>query len=70
MRVDMRTVMRARGAFGAGFAVLGLVTAVRVAMVPGPWQSKIVGLALGLVMLGLGITRIVQYQQWRRSQPR
>jgi hypothetical protein len=70
MRDNMRTVMRARGAFGAGFALLGLVTAVRVAIIPGAWQSKIVGFGFGLVMLGLGITRIVQYQQWRRSQPR
>ncbi|MGD1066357.1 MAG: hypothetical protein ABR975_06030 [Vulcanimicrobiaceae bacterium] len=69
MRVNMRTVMRARGAFGAGIAVLGLVITIRVVLAAGPLGTKVPGLALGVVMLGLGITRIVQYQQWRRSQP-
>jgi hypothetical protein len=67
MRIDRSSVYRLRAAFGLGFVVLGLVTLWRVATAPGPSNSKIIGGALALALMGLGIGRLVQYQRMRAS---
>jgi hypothetical protein len=66
MRVDQRAVYLYRGLFGVGFIVLGLVVAYRVAIVPGPWRAKALGLLVPIVMVALGGVRVGQYVRARR----
>jgi len=56
-----------RAAFGVGFVVLGAIALYRVLEAAAPVNSKLIGGALGAVMIGLGVFRIVQYLRWRRS---
>ena len=56
-----------RAAFGFGFIVLGVLALYRVLTAAAPVNSKLIGGALGAVMIGLGIFRIVQYLRWRRA---
>jgi cadmium resistance protein CadD (predicted permease) len=56
-----------RAAFGLGFIVLGAIALYRVLTTAAPVNSKLIGGALGVVMIGLGIFRIVQYLRWRRA---
>jgi hypothetical protein len=55
-----------RATFGLGFIVLGAVTLWRIATVPVPPGNKLIGLALALAMIGLGIARVTQYVRYRR----
>ncbi len=55
-----------RATFGLGFIVLGAVTLWRVATVAVPPGNKVVGVAAGILMIGLGAVRIVQYVRYRR----
>ncbi|HTW86205.1 MAG TPA: hypothetical protein VMD91_19190 [Candidatus Sulfotelmatobacter sp.] len=68
MRVTPDAIYHSRGAFGVGFLVLGAVVIWRDVAAADPWRSKLLGGAFGVVLLGLGITRIVQYVRWRRAQ--
>jgi hypothetical protein len=56
-----------RAAFGGGFVVLGALALFRVATTAAPLNSKLIGGALGLAMIGLGVFRIMQYLRWRRE---
>ena len=56
-----------RAAFGVGFLVLGAIALYRVLTTAAPANSKLIGGALGVVMIGLGIFRIVQYLRWRSA---
>jgi uncharacterized membrane protein YbhN (UPF0104 family) len=56
-----------RATFGVGFVVLGALALVRVATTAAPLNSKLIGGALGVVMIALGAFRIVQYLRWRRE---
>jgi hypothetical protein len=57
----------ARGFFGAGFLVLGALALYKVAVAAAPPGNKIMGGALGVAMILLGIYRIRQYLLWRRE---
>ena len=69
MRIDRNSVYLYRALFGVGFVVLGVVTAVRVALVHAPPGSKTLGLMLAVVMIGLGGVRVGQYVRARRRPP-
>jgi tellurite resistance protein TehA-like permease len=56
-----------RATFGLGFIVLGAIALYHVLTAAAPLNSKLIGAALGTVMIGLGIYRIVQYVRWRRA---
>lgn len=58
-------VYRARAFFGLGFLVLGAIALSRVATARAPPGNKIIGCALGVAMIALGIYRIVQYVRWK-----
>ncbi|HZX67829.1 MAG TPA: hypothetical protein VFE70_03040 [Candidatus Elarobacter sp.] len=58
-----------RALFGLGFVVLGVVTAVRIGMVPAPASNKVLGVMLAIVMIALGGVRIGQYLRARRGPP-
>lgn len=65
MRLNQTLLLRYRAAFGFGFIVLGAITLWRVIAATAPPNSKIVGALLGLVMIGLGVARIMQYVRGR-----
>ena len=67
MRVNQTTVLRYRAAFGLGFIVLGVVTLWRVATAAAPPQSKLIGAALAIVLIALGVVRVRQYARARRG---
>jgi hypothetical protein len=67
MRVDGRSVYLYRGLFGIGFIALGIVVAYQVAIVPGPWRSKALGVLVPIVMMALGGVRVGQYVRARRG---
>ncbi len=69
MRMN-RTLAAYRAFFGGGFVVLGAVTLWRIAVVPVPVNSKILGVLLAFAMIGLGVARIVQYVRLRAEPPR
>jgi uncharacterized BrkB/YihY/UPF0761 family membrane protein len=56
-----------RAAFGIGFVVLGAIALYRVVATAAPVNSKLIGGALGVVMIVLGAVRIAQYVRWRRA---
>ncbi|HZO95451.1 MAG TPA: hypothetical protein VFB22_17005 [Candidatus Baltobacteraceae bacterium] len=56
-----------RAVFGVGFVALGALAFARVALAAAPPGSKIVGGALGLAMIALGLVRIGLYVRWRRG---
>jgi hypothetical protein len=56
-----------RAMFGVGFLVLGGIALYRVVIAPAPPGNKIIGSALGLAMIALGIFRITQYLRWKRG---
>jgi len=59
---------RSRAVFGFGFVVLGAIALYRVVLAAGaPLNSKLIGGALGVAMIGLGVFRIAQYERWRRE---
>jgi len=68
MRMN-RTISAYRAFFGGGFVVLGAVTLWRVAAVPAPPTSKVLGVVLACAMIGLGVARIAQYVRLRREPP-
>ncbi len=68
-RTRYRVVYFSRALFGIGFVVLGTLALARVLLAAAPAGNKIVGGALGVAMVGLGIVRIGQYVRWRRSSP-
>lgn len=65
MRLNQRILLRYRAVFGAGFVLLGAITVWRVIIASAPPNSKILGGLLGVVMVGLGIARIMQYVRGR-----
>lgn len=65
MRLNQRILLRYRAVFGAGFVLLGAITVWRVIVAAAPPNSKILGGLLGVVMVGLGIARIMQYVRGR-----
>lgn len=67
MRVDRRTVVRYRAAFGVGFIALGLVVLWRIIVQPAPAANKGLGVVLALAMIGLGVARIMTYLKARRE---
>ena len=69
MRINQRMLLRYRAVFGAGFVLLGAVTVWRVLAATAPPNSKILGGLLGVVMVGLGIARIMQYVRGRGAGP-
>ena len=56
-----------RAVFGIGFLVLGGLVLARVLAAAAPAGSKVVGAALGVVMVTLGCVRIGQYLRLRRD---
>lgn len=65
MRLNQRILLRYRAVFGAGFVLLGAVTVWRVIVASAPANNKILGALLGIVMVGLGVARIMQYVRGR-----
>jgi hypothetical protein len=59
-------VMRMRAFFGLGFIGLGVVVLWRLAGAAGP-GSKVMGGALGAVMIALGVTRLIAFLRWQRG---
>jgi hypothetical protein len=68
-RVRYDVLYASRALFGLGFVVLGIISLVRVLLVHAPPNTKVLGCALGVVMIGLGVFRIGQYLRLRRSLP-
>jgi len=65
VRLNQRILLRYRAVFGAGFVLLGAVTVWRVIVASAPANNKILGALLGIVMVGLGVARIMQYVRGR-----
>ncbi len=63
----MSITYTSRAAFGVGFVVLGAIALDRVLTAAAPVNSKLIGGALGAVMIVLGVVRIAQYVRWRRA---
>lgn len=67
MNARNRGRARMRAAFGAGFVVLGAVLAGRLVLHPGSASAKVLGVALGVAMIALGIARIAAYVRVREE---
>ena len=71
MRPPNRRVLalgfQARALFGVGFFALGAVALYRVVVAAAPAGNKVIGAALGVAMIALGVFRIVQYLRWKRE---
>ncbi len=68
-RQTSQVVYVSRALFGIGFVALGALALARVLLAAAPPGNKIVGGALGVAMIGLGIVRVGQYVRWRRGSP-
>lgn len=69
-RIDQSTVLGYRALFGVGFVALGALTLWRILVTPAPGANKSLGVLLAVVLIGLGITRIVQYVRGRNTAAR
>ncbi len=69
-RIDQSTVLGYRALFGVGFVALGALTLWRILVTPAPGANKSLGVLLAVVLIGLGITRIVQYVRGRNAVSR
>ena len=69
-RIDQSTVLGYRALFGVGFVALGALTLWRILITPAPGANKSLGVLLAVVLIGLGITRIVQYVRGRNAVSR
>jgi hypothetical protein len=69
-RIDQSTVLGYRALFGVGFIALGALTLWRILVTPAPGANKSLGVLLAVALVGLGITRIVQYLRGRNPAPR
>lgn len=69
-RIDQSTVLGYRALFGIGFVALGALTLWRILITPAPGANKSLGVLLAVVLIGLGITRIVQYVRGRNPAAR
>ncbi len=69
-RINQSSVLGYRALFGVGFIALGGATLWRILSAPAPGGKKTLGVALSVVLIGLGITRIAQYARARGTTAR
>ncbi len=62
-------VARIRAIIGTAFALLGAGIAVRLLLVPEPFDKKILGLGFALVLIALGAVRVRGYLLMRKVAP-
>lgn len=61
MRQRSLAIIRIRAIIGALFAAAGVVIGVRVALDPHPFNTKLIGFAFTVVLIGLGGVRVREY---------